>query len=187
MGVRRPTGFVISKIMQDVWQLVRILTVLSFAHLPPWQVVICAVQTFHWLPPTPPTLRGGSEATRQGTPKLLALAFTQRDSSPGSGMWSSLSQQSVSEDEQAASLSCSRRAAHTRRPRQRDAAFRQWTTRTRRTSVGAPKPHTRALERASKRPQTHSVSRSRSDSRSSKCWKRPEGRRDEESFITLIC
>lgn len=112
VGVRRPTGFVISKIMQDVWQLVRILTVLSFAHLPPWQVVICAVQTFHWLPPTPPTLRGGSEATRQGTPKLLALAFTQRDSSPGSGMWSSLeSQQSVSEDEQAASLSCSRRAA----------------------------------------------------------------------------
>lgn len=52
-GARKPADFVISRVMQDVWQLVRILTVLSFACLPPWQVVICALERFHWLPLAP--------------------------------------------------------------------------------------------------------------------------------------
>lgn len=95
VGIRKPTEFVISRVMQDVWQLVRILTVLFSACLPPpWQVVICALERFHWLPPTPRWgLRSYISGLRQReTPKLLVL-ITQKDSSPDSGMWSPLGSQ----------------------------------------------------------------------------------------------
>jgi len=42
--MKEPTEFVISRVMQDVSQLVSILTVLFVACLPPWQVVICALE-----------------------------------------------------------------------------------------------------------------------------------------------
>lgn len=72
-GIWKPTEFVISRVMQDVWQLVRILTVLSVAWLPSWQVVIWALEGFHWLP-LASLMRLWSFISgpqQWGTPKLL--------------------------------------------------------------------------------------------------------------------
>lgn len=93
-GIRKPTEFVISRVMQDAWQLVRVLTVLSIAWLPSWQVVICALEGFYWLPLTPWWGLWGfiSGAQQWGTPKLLVL-ITQKDSLPYSCMWSPLGSQ----------------------------------------------------------------------------------------------
>lgn len=74
-GIWKPTEFVISRVMQDVWQLVRILTVLSVAWLPSWQVVIWALEGFHWLP-LASLMRLWSFISgpqQWGTPKLLVL------------------------------------------------------------------------------------------------------------------
>ena len=94
VGMRKPTEFVISRVMQDVWQLVRILTVLFFACLPPWQVVICALERFHWLPLAPWWgLRSYISGPDSGRPPKLLVLITQKDSFPDSGMWSPLGSQ----------------------------------------------------------------------------------------------
>lgn len=113
-GVRRPTGFVISRVMQDVWQLFRILTVLSSAWLPPWQVVICTSETFHWVPVTPWWgLRSYSSGPDSREPPKVLVLITQKDSLPDSGMWSSLGSQQAWTKMKAASPSCTECAVHT--------------------------------------------------------------------------
>lgn len=97
-GIWKPTEFVISRVMHDVWQLVRILTVLSVAWLPSWQVVIWALEGFHWLP-LASLMRLWSFISgpqQWGTPKLLVL-IAQKDSSLDSGMWSPLGYQQARE------------------------------------------------------------------------------------------
>lgn len=101
--------------MQGVWQLVRILTVLSVACIPPWQVVICALKGFHWFPQAPlmGVLKLYLRAQQWGTPKLLVL-IAQKHSSPDSGMWSPLgSQQARIRDESLPLFSCSECALRT--------------------------------------------------------------------------
>lgn len=87
--------------MQDVWQLVRILTVFILCLPSPVAGCYLCLGGISLASTDPPmwALKPHLRLRQRGTPKLLVL-ITQKDSLPDSGMWSPLgSQQGMSEDE----------------------------------------------------------------------------------------